>query len=242
LTDHRPTPEQKAPTPNAVTIGFDLEDALQAALVPHHSGNHSGYLSGNPSGHHKQTYDRGEIEVEGRELEDVYADECVVARLFEFLKIEPQHQDWNKHGRAIAWMNGQPNPLPAVYAARKGSTRVGKMSRQEHAAWGRRLLHDAGLLKPWPVGARRLPDTIPENAPERLVYEGFLLLLGLTWQVFPERPVLFSRDFAVPWCGVSERHFRMAWGWLQEAEYVGLAGWVKVGPWYANLWLPRAEA
>jgi hypothetical protein len=184
----------------------------------------------------------GELDVEGRELEDVYADEGVVARLFEFLEIEPQHRDWNKNGRAVAWTNGQANPLPAVYAARKGSGRSRKMSRQEHAAWGRRLLHDTGFLKPWPVGARRLPDTIADDAPERLVYEGFLLLVGLTWQVFPEGPVLFSRDFAVPWCGVSERHFRMAWAWLQEAEYVGPAGWVKVGPWYANLWLPRAEA
>jgi hypothetical protein len=219
LSDHPPTPEQEGLPKSGCKIGFDLEDALRAVLVPHHSGNRSGYLSGNPARHHKQTSDTGgrEIEVEGRELGDVYGDEHVVSRLFEFLKVESQHQDWNRNGRAVAWIDGQPNPV-----------------------WGRRLLHDAGFLKPWPVGARRLPDTIADDAPERLVYEGFLLLVGLTWQVFPEKPVLFTRDFAVPWCGVSERQFRMAWAWLQEAEYVGLAGWVRVGRWDASLWLPRA--
>jgi hypothetical protein len=149
LPDHPPTPKQEALRSSAFDIGFDLEDALRAVLVPHHSSNHSGYLSGNPSRHHKQTFDTGEreLEVEGRELEDVYADERVVSRLFKFLKVEPQHQDWNKNGRAIAWVDGQPNPLPAVYAANKRGGRFRKMGRQEHAVWGRRLLHDSGVAQ-----------------------------------------------------------------------------------------------
>jgi hypothetical protein len=75
---------------------------------------------------------------------------------------------------------------------------VQRMSRQEHAAWGRRLLHDAGFLKPWPVGAKRLPDTIADDVPERLVYESFLLLLGLTWQVFPENQSSLAETLRFP--------------------------------------------
>ena len=53
------------------------------------------------------------------------------------------------------------------------------MSRQEHAVWGRRLLHDAGFLKPWPVGAYEYAWSPDREDGRRCLIGDELLELGM---------------------------------------------------------------
>ena len=88
------------------------------------------------------------------------------------------------------------------------------------ATWQLRLLIEAGLLAPYPVSARPLPSGVRPAI--RLVYDGFLLLLGCQWWHTPQAPTPFAWRFATAWCGLGERHvgeamhWFLAHGWLRQ--------------------------
>jgi hypothetical protein len=159
--------------------------------------------------------------------------------LWEFLEVSPENRDWNEKGRAIVWQTGHAATLPSVYAATKTGQNYRHLKSRECAQWAERLLIDAGLLEPAPLGSvKKLPTSVGADDSRRLVYSGFLLLLGIRWLAFPGDHVAFGRRFAAPWCGVSEKQFALAWGWLKKNRYVEQVGWTKVR---GFLWLPAGD-
>jgi len=132
-----------------------------------------------------------------------------------------QYRDW--HARSgVEWYT-----LPDVRASLAYGQAV-RLRGPSVATWQLRLLIEAGLLTPYPVSARPLPAAVRPAI--RMVYEGFLLLLGCKWWHTPEAPAPFAWRFAAAWCGVAERHVgeAMHWllvqGWLRQVgRYRGLA-------------------
>jgi Bifunctional DNA primase/polymerase, N-terminal len=132
-----------------------------------------------------------------------------------------QYRDWHTRS-GVAWYT-----LPDVRASLAYGRAV-RLRGPSVATWQLRLLVEAGILAPYPVSARPLPAAVQPAI--RLVYEGFLLLLGCKWWHTPEAPAPFSRRFAAAWCGLGERHvgeamhWLLAQGWLRQVgRYRGLA-------------------
>jgi len=115
--------------------------------------------------------------------------------------------------------------------------RIAKLSGPLHAVWKMRLLHDLGLLDPVDVS---LP-TLPANAyaATRAVYEGFRLLVGLRWRVYPDRePVTFTYPFVMGWCSVSESSARRAVRMLVATGVIAKVGTVAFSGRTAPLFMP----
>jgi hypothetical protein len=219
----------------AQPFGYDIETALLRALgAPDTHSRVIVELDSSNSRSHSEKLSHEES-VEGSGQVDAYADERAASLLWEFLEVAPEHRGWNSKGRAIAWRDGYAVTLPSVYAALK-TGHFRHLKGATLATWAERLIIDAGLHDAPSVTAGELPESADDVT--RLVYGGFLLLVGIKWLAFPDSALAFGRRFAAPWCGVSERQFHMAWRWLELEGFVERAGWVKVGRWDANLWLP----
>jgi hypothetical protein len=91
----------------------------------------------------------------------------------------------------------------------------------EHLTWRLRLLYEAGALRPSEVEHRPLPDDAPADV--KIIYAGFLLLLGLKWNIdrWYGNGTTFSWKFAAPWWGggLTEWRTRVAITWLLKEEY-----------------------
>ena len=127
-----------------------------------------------------------------------------------------------KHGER-AWL-----PLALVRARLAG--RTGSLAAPELAVWKLRLAREAGLLEP-------LAFERPPAPRERLepVWQGFLDLLALRWQIDPEAPAPFTVRFASAWCGLPKRQVHEA---LVELARTGTLQLVGRDPRGTRLWLP----
>jgi hypothetical protein len=126
-----------------------------------------------------------------------------------------QYRDW--HARSgVEWYT-----LPDVRASLAYGQAV-RLRGPSVATWQLRLLVEAGFLAPYPVPTRPLPSAVRPAI--RLVYEGFLLLLGCKWWHTPQAPTMFSWRFAAAWCGLGERYVGEAMSWLLAYEYIRQVG------------------
>ena len=91
-------------------------------------------------------------------------------------------------------------------------------------------------MRPAPVDAAVLPEGVA--APTWRVWNGLVFLLGCKWLYEPARPTVFSREFAAPWCAVSDWQARDAITALKRMGYMVVVG--KHG--HATLWLPRGAS
>jgi Bifunctional DNA primase/polymerase, N-terminal len=126
-----------------------------------------------------------------------------------------RYRDWHVRS-GVAWYT-----LPDVRA----SLAFGHATRLRGpsvATWQLRLLVEAGILAPYPVSARPLPSGVRPAI--RMVYDGFLLLLGCKWWHTPQAPTPFSWRFAAAWCGVAERHVGEAMHWLLAQGWLRQVG------------------
>jgi Bifunctional DNA primase/polymerase, N-terminal len=98
-----------------------------------------------------------------------------------------QYRDWHTRS-GVEWYT-----LPDVRASMAYGQAV-RLRGPSVATWQLRLLIEAGLLAPYPVSARPLPAAVRPAI--RMVYEGFLLLLGCKWWHTPQVSTPFSWRFA----------------------------------------------
>jgi Bifunctional DNA primase/polymerase, N-terminal len=92
----------------------------------------------------------------------------------------------------------------------------------EHLAWRLRLLYEAGVLRALEVPHRSLSGEV--RAAVKAVYNGFLLLLGLKWHIWPGNGTTFSWRFAAAWCDVGRKAAELAMQWLMENGYIRSVG------------------
>ena len=77
-----------------------------------------------------------------------------------------------------------------------------RLSNLLAAVWYLRLWHEAGLIEPLHIDLPAMAGGAVA-ADVLAVHDGFALLLGLRWLLYPGQPVAYGRTFAGPWCGVS---------------------------------------
>jgi hypothetical protein len=124
-----------------------------------------------------------------------------------------QYRDWHRCS-GVEWY-----ALPDVRASLACGQAL-RLRGQSVATWQLRLLVEAAILEPYPVPASSLSPGVPTAI--RLVYAGFLLLLGCKWRHTPEMPTPFAWRFAAAWCGVEVRqvgevmHWLLAHGFLRQ--------------------------
>jgi len=115
--------------------------------------------------------------------------------------------------------------------------RIAKLSGPLHSVWKMRLLYDLGLLDPVDVPLPPLPANA--YAATRAVYEGFRLLVGLRWRVYPDRePVTFTYPFVMGWCSVSESSARRGVRMLVATGVIAKVGTVAFSGRTAPLFMP----
>jgi hypothetical protein len=86
-------------------------------------------------------------------------------------------------------------------------------------AWGLRVLHELGEIKPVKIAAKELPKDTPPTY--RKTYHGFIYLLELRAVYSSEQEgTPFAWRFAVNWCGVSRQSIINALTWLTEHDYI----------------------
>lgn len=113
--------------------------------------------------------------------------------------------------------------LSEVFAARNyGVSR--RLHASELVVWQLRLLVAAGVILPYPVKARPLPDDVPRHV--KRLYHGIVELFACRWLHTLGDPTPFTRDFAQAWCGIrSVDQIWQAMRWLQRSGYLRLVGY-----------------
>jgi hypothetical protein len=99
-----------------------------------------------------------------------------------------------------------------------------------------RLLHEAGLIEPFPLPELRLPLEL--SADEQQAWDAFRLLVSLDWRYDRARegePVMFTSTFAVHWAGFPNR--KMAAKAIRALEHHGLMRLVARQR-HCRLWVP----
>jgi hypothetical protein len=92
-------------------------------------------------------------------------------------------------------------PVPDVFAAMV-TGRLKRLPRPSRKTWRLRLMVEAGLLDPYPVEMKPVPDDMPRLL--RHFCERFRYLCACKW-IYQERaPTMFSDAFAAGWCGIRE--------------------------------------
>lgn len=108
-------------------------------------------------------------------------------------------------------------PVPDVYAALV-TGQVKRLPKPSRKTWRLRLMVEAGLLEPYPVEMKPLPDEMPP-----LLWrfcEGFRDLCACKWTFQERAATMFSDEFAASWCGIWEgsiwklRRLALAHGFL----------------------------
>jgi hypothetical protein len=92
-------------------------------------------------------------------------------------------------------------PVPDVYAALVTGEPT-RLPRPSRLTWRLRLLVELGLLAPYPVEMKALPEDAPDVL--RHFCESFTVLCAVKWTHQPEAPTMFSDAFAAGWCGLRE--------------------------------------
>jgi hypothetical protein len=88
--------------------------------------------------------------------------------------------------------------------------------------WRLRLLIEAGLLDPYPVEMKPIPEDMPKLL--RHFCERFRYLCACKWTYQERAPTMFSDAFAAGWCGIREgsiwklRRLALAHGFLVAAR------------------------
>ncbi len=112
-------------------------------------------------------------------------------------------------------------PVPDVYAALV-TGKVKRLPKPSRKTWRLRLMVEAGLLDPYPVEMKPLPDDMP--ALLRQFCEGFRLLCACKWTYQEQAPTMFSDEFAAGWCGLREgsiwklRRLALGYGFMVSAQ------------------------
>jgi hypothetical protein len=92
------------------------------------------------------------------------------------------------------------------------------------------MLVDAKCLEPYPLEWPPLPyDARPSVV---RLYEGLKLLFGCKWAYAPGQPTMFTRSFAMDWCGVSDKTAWQGTQWLLQRRIIVPAGKHKGRPVY----------
>ncbi|HSH51423.1 MAG TPA: bifunctional DNA primase/polymerase [Bacteroidales bacterium] len=121
------------------------------------------------------------------------------------------YRDWHKiDGKEIMF-------LPEVYAA-VHYKRVIELGKPEFSIWAIRLLVDGGLVSPYGIIKKPLPDGVKPTV--KKVYDGFCHLLACKWLYNEGDPTPFSWRFASAWCGVSERKAGESIKYLLQHGYI----------------------
>jgi hypothetical protein len=139
-----------------------------------------------------------------------------------------------------AFLRSLPFPLEAVLGRARSSGRSGHLEKQELATWKIRLAVERGIAQPANVDTVALPEGTDGSTVT--VWAGFVFLLECKWRYDYGAPTLFSREFAAPWCGVSEWQARDGITTLKRMGYMLPVGKYAVGKYGrrpATLWLPR---
>src|SRR5262245_9266376 len=132
-------------------------------------------------------------------------------------------RDWHKRSGKEFWT------LSEVYAAcvsgrivtdADGLART--LAAASMATWSLRLLIVAKRLEPYPVALPPLPDDASPSVVR--LYDGLTLLFGAKWAYEPGRPTMFTRSFAVDWCGVGEKTAWLGTRWLLQRRIIVPAG------------------
>jgi hypothetical protein len=157
--------------------------------------------------------------IPGHELGKRRADASIDPKSFEYVC-------W--HDRKPEYKHAPSRQLAEVFA----SQRAGKAVRLRGGTlgrWGDRLLYQAGLLD---LGGREGHDVrviVPHGREEPLkasaikVLDGFLLAYALG-TLHHENGVMFSVEFAIPWCGVSKSSVERALSALRKRDLIRKVG------------------
>ena len=127
-----------------------------------------------------------------------------------------KYRDWHR-ASGFEWYQ-----LVDVFASQV-SGEVVLLDGPEMVTWQLRLLVDAGVVAPYPVSARALPDGAP--AVVQKVYRGFIHLLACKWLYTAGDPTPYSWRFAAGWCGMrSMAQMDAAMTWLLKRGYLRRVG------------------
>jgi hypothetical protein len=133
----------------------------------------------------------------------IHGDTRPSAALFRQESGHVRYHDFHTQGTPAEWLT-----LTEVFFAQR-SGEVRKLNSPSHVVWQLRLLYEIGLIDPVPVAMRPLPEHATD--PVRKVYDGFRLLCGLRWLVYPERePVAYTHGFVAAWCDIALETARKA--------------------------------
>jgi hypothetical protein len=105
------------------------------------------------------------------------------------------YHDWHVRSGDEFW------PVPDVFAAMV-TGQVKRLPRPSRKTWRLRLMVEAGLLDPYPVEMKPVPDDMPRLL--RHFCERFRYLCACKWTYQERAPTMFSDAFAAGWCGIRE--------------------------------------
>jgi hypothetical protein len=125
------------------------------------------------------------------------------------------YHDWHARSGDEFW------PVPDVFAALV-TGKVKRLPKPSRKTWRLRLMVEAGLLEPYPVEMKPIPDDLPKLL--RHFCERFRYLCACKWTYQERAPTMFSDEFAAGWCGIREgsiwklRRLAMAHGFMVVAR------------------------
>jgi hypothetical protein len=105
------------------------------------------------------------------------------------------YHDWHVRSGDEFW------PTPDVFAVII-TGKLNKLPKPSRKTWRLRLMIEAGLLDPYPVEMKPLPDEMPKLL--RHFCERFRYLCACKWTYQERAPTMFSDEFAAGWCGIRE--------------------------------------
>jgi hypothetical protein len=105
------------------------------------------------------------------------------------------YHDWHGPDGEDFW------PVPDVFAAIV-TGKLKRLPKPSRKTWRLRLMIEAGLLDPYPVEMKPLPDDMPKLL--RHFCERFRYLCAVKWTYQERAPTMFSDEFAAGWCGIRE--------------------------------------
>ena len=127
-----------------------------------------------------------------------------------------KYRDWHKQS-GEEWYQ-----LVDVFASQI-SGEVVRLDGPEMVTWQLRLLVNAGIVAPYPVEARAVPDDAPMIVQK--VYRGFIHLLGCRWLYTAGAQSPYTWRFAAAWCGMrSMAQIGEATSWLLKRGYLRRVG------------------
>jgi hypothetical protein len=125
------------------------------------------------------------------------------------------YHDWHVRSGEDFW------PVPDVFAALV-TGKVKRLPKPSRKTWRLRLMVEAGLLDPYPVEMKPLPDDMPKLFLH--FCERFRYLCACKWTYQERAPTMFSDEFAAGWCGIREgsiwklRRLAVAHGFMVAAR------------------------